>query len=347
MRLSFLPILAVAVIFSILQAPSPAAEQEKSVGRFLGSTSTEYPVWFKESFLDFNDDIKEAAKEGKRVMLLFHQDGCPYCNLLVERNLSQKSITDYMKSHYETIAINLWGDRELATIDGQHFSEKKFAEALRVQFTPTLIFLDENGDAILRLNGYLPPERFMLALQYASTATPKSGSFREFVRKRAPAKSRGELIKEDFFQAPPVDLSKLGGSRPIAVYFEQKQCPACETMHDNLLHDEETLKLVSGFHNIQLDMWSDTPITLSDGRKTTARKWAEELGIHYAPTILFLDAKGKEIIRSEAMFKTFHAQSIFDYVLSGTYKSEPNFQRYLEARADRIRKESRDVDIWK
>lgn len=35
--------------------------------------------------------------------------------------------------------------------------EKSFAKSLRVQFTPTLLMLDEKGETVLRLNGYIPP----------------------------------------------------------------------------------------------------------------------------------------------------------------------------------------------
>ncbi len=321
---------------------------KKPPGKFLGAVETEYPDWFKESFLDFNDDIAEAAKAGKRIVILFHQNGCPYCNLLVERNLSQQTIVDYMKKHFDVVAINMWGDRDVATIDGYQLTEKQFAEALKVQFTPTLLFLDETGEQVLRLNGYLPPERFMLALQYAYRSTPGEGpSFTDFIRQRAPVPSSGKLVAEPFFLPPPYALDKLDRSRPVAVWFEQKHCPACENLHANVIDVEETKALIRQFNNIQLDMWGKEPVTLFDGSKTTARDWAKKLGIHYAPTIVFFDPDGKEIIRSEAMFKQFHTQSIFDYVLSGAYREQPSFQRFLEERADRIRGESKDVDIWR
>ena len=37
------------------------------------------PPWFTESFLDFRDDIRDAAREARRLMIYFGQDGCPYC----------------------------------------------------------------------------------------------------------------------------------------------------------------------------------------------------------------------------------------------------------------------------
>ena len=53
------------------------------------------------------------------------------------------------------------------------------------------------------------------------------------------------------------------------------------------------------------------------------------------------------MIRSEAFFKVFHTQSIFDYVLTGAYKREPSFQRYISERADQKRETGQDVDIWR
>ena len=340
------------VLFLLLALPALAicAEQggKDLPGKFLGAVETEYPDWFKESFLDFNDDLAEAAKAGKRIVILFHQNGCPYCNLLVERNLSQQAIVDYMKTYFDVVAINMWGDRDVATIDGHELTEKQFAEALKVQFTPTLVFLDETGEQVLRLNGYLPPERFMLALQYAHKSTPGEGpSFTDFIRQRAPVPSSGKLVAEPFFLPPPHALDKLDRSRPVAIWFEQKHCPACENLHADVIDVEDTKALIRQFNNIQLDMWSKEPVTLFDGSRTAARDWAKKLGIHYAPTIVFFDPDGNEIIRSEAMLKQFHTQSIFDYVSSGAYRKQPSFQRFLEERADRIRSESKDVDIWR
>ena len=122
------------------QSETVSSAGETNLGTFSGAKPTEYPAWFKESFLEFADDIAEAAEQGKRVMLLFHQDGCPYCNLLVERNLSQKNIVDFMQTNFSVIALNMWGDRQVVTVGGEAYTEKELASALKVQFTPTLIF---------------------------------------------------------------------------------------------------------------------------------------------------------------------------------------------------------------
>ncbi|MCK5091158.1 MAG: thioredoxin, partial [Gammaproteobacteria bacterium] len=54
----------------------------------------EKPDWFKLSFLDIREDVEEATAEGKRVLLYFYQDGCPYCAKLIRDNFSQRAISE-------------------------------------------------------------------------------------------------------------------------------------------------------------------------------------------------------------------------------------------------------------
>jgi len=61
--------------------------------------------------------------------------------------------------------------------------------------------------------------------------------------------------------------------------------------------------------------------------------------------MIFFNKKGEEVMRIDTQMRTFHVQSIFDYVLSGAYKTEKNFQRYISDRAEKIREAGIDVDI--
>ncbi len=322
---------------------------EASPGQFLGAKPTEYPSWFKESFLEFSDDIAEAAEHGKRVMLLFHQDGCPYCNLLVERNLSQKDIVELMQSKLDVIAINMWGDRQVVTVDGEPFTEKQLAGALKVQFTPTMLFLNESGKPILTLNGYLPPDEFLTAIRYVTESRETETTYREFVKDNLhKTDDSGELIAQPFFQNPPYDFRRSDevSDRPLAVFFEQKQCPNCQTLHSKVLVDHQTRDLIAKYDTAQLDMWSNTPVVTPQGLQTTAKDWASTLKVSFAPTIVLFNPSGQEVIRSEAWFKIFHTQSLFDYVLSQSYQTQPSFQRYISERAEHLIEQGMDVNIW-
>jgi len=322
-----------------------AAEEKE--GKFYGAAVTEYPEWFKDSFLDLREDLAEADRAGRRLVVLFVQNGCPYCHALVERNLAQKDIEQTMRKNFDVVLINMWGDREVHGLDGKKTVEKDLAAAFKVQFTPTLLFFNEKGQVVLRLNGYLPPHRFKNAIEYVATHQENKISYRDYMAAHATHHKGGKLHDEPFFAKPPYDLSKLKGKKPVALYFEQNDCPNCDTLHEKVLIDKPTRKVISQFENVQVDMWSKTPIITMDGKRTTARELARALDVKYAPTIVLFNEQGKEIIRSEAFFKVFHTQGIFAYVLEGGYKTQPSFQRWLSARADHFREQGKDVDIWR
>jgi thioredoxin-related protein len=318
-------------------------------GRFLGAEESEPPAWFRQSFLDFDEDVREAAASHKRVMLYFHQANCPYCSLLVKENFHRPDIVAAMQQNLESIAVNMWGDREVIATDGKRYTEKSLAAALKVNYTPTLVFLDEQGDIALRLNGYYPPERFRLALDYVTGHKEKELSFHEYLASRmTDTKATGGLHPEPFFLPPPYALARnsLPASRPLAVFFEQADCTDCDRLHEQILADPNTRALVEKFESVQLDVAADTPVITPGGQRTTASAWARDLNLGYAPSIVFFDRQGKEVMRIDAFLKTFHVQSVFDYVLQEAYLREPSFQRFISERAGRLRDKGIDVDIW-
>ncbi|MCK9531113.1 MAG: thioredoxin fold domain-containing protein [Gammaproteobacteria bacterium] len=305
------------------------------------------PAWFKDSFLDLREDLAEASAEGRRLLLYFYQDGCPYCAKLLEDNFGQKAIADKTRSRFDVVAVNMWGDREVTGLDGQVQTEKEFATAMRVMFTPTLVFLNEGGAQVLRVNGYYHPHKFDTALDYASGKAPAGMSFPDFLAEAGGTPAKGELNTQAFFQPAPHNLArdKIPAGRPLVVFFEQRQCGACDELHGDVLARAETRKLLDAFDVVQLDMRTNGPLVTTLGRRTTAAEWAHELNVMYAPSLVFFDERGKEVFRTEAYLKSFHVQSALDYVASGAYKHEPSFQRFVQARADRLREQGIVVDL--
>ncbi|MBU1191263.1 MAG: thioredoxin fold domain-containing protein [Gammaproteobacteria bacterium] len=303
------------------------------------------PDWFKNSFLDLREDVAEAKAAGKRVMLYYYQDGCPYCKKLLETNFSLRDIETKTQSGFDVIAINIWGDREVTDLQGQTVTEKEFASQMRVMFTPTLVFLNETGDVVLRLNGYYPPHRFMAALDYVSDHVETRMSFRDYVKQQAPVAASGKLHQDPSYLQAPYQLAKRTGGRPLAVFFEQAECAACDELHQDILKRTESQALLSQYDVVVLDAWSKTPVTTPAGKSITAGEWAREMNVQYVPTLILFDAKGNEAFRTEAYLKAFHIQSALDYVATGAYTAQPNFQRYISSRAEALEAKGIHVDI--
>lgn len=306
------------------------------------------PDWFKESFLDLQEDINEAKANNKRVLLYFYQDGCPYCAKLLQDNLGQKRISDKTRKHFDVIAINMWGDKEVTTLSGKNTTEKRFSEAMKVMYTPTLVFLTEKGQVALRVNGYYAPNKFESALDYNRLHLEQKVSFRDYYRKQPGLKGSGKLNQQSFILKPPYNLQRLlKDKKPLMILFEQKKCRDCDEMHGDSLKRKETLQQIKRFNVVRLDMWSNNSLVNFDGKTISAKKLAQNLNVLYSPSIIFFDKKDKDVFRIEAYLKSFHLQSVMDYVASGAYKSQPNFQRYISQRAADLESSGVHVDLMK
>jgi thioredoxin-related protein len=326
-----------------------AATGEGLVEGLVNPGYEEKPDWFKNSFLDLREDVGEAAEEGRRVMLYFYQDGCPYCAKLLQDNFGQEAISSKTQKNFDVIAINMWGDREVVDMSGSDTTEKAFAVGMKVMFTPTLLFINEQGEELLRINGYYPPHKFDIALDYVAGRHEKDGAFREYLAQRDPAPAMGKLHVQNDYLKQPYQLNSIVrlSKKPLLVYFEQKQCAACDELHEDILQRPESRPLEQKFQRVLLDTWSDTPVITPSGKKTTAAKWARDLNIQYTPSLVFFDNAGAEVFRTEGYLKAFHVQSAMDYVASGAYKHEHEFQRFVDERADALRAQGIEVDLMK
>jgi thioredoxin-related protein len=304
----------------------------------------EPPAWFAESLLFVREDAAEAAKQGKRLMLYFGQDGCPYCKQLMEVNFRQARIVEKMRKGFVALALNIWGDRDVTWSDGRSMSEKQLAAALKVQFTPTLLFLDEKGEVALRINGYLPPGRFEAALDYVAGKMEKKLAFSDY--KQVPEKASENLNPQSFFMKPPYDLRRKPGGKPLAVLFETPHCAGCDELHREGFKRKEVLSRLAKFDVVRFSTLENRSIVAPGGQRIKAAEWASRLKLTYVPTMIFFDERGGEVFRIEAYLRPFHLAGSLEYVASGAYLREPSFQRFLQNEAERQRSRGESVDLW-
>jgi thioredoxin-related protein len=306
----------------------------------------EKPAWFKESFLDLREDVQEATQSKKRLLLYFYQDGCPYCAKLLQDNLGQKKLADKTRKHFDVIAINMWGDKEVTDLKGRLTTEKKFSEQMRVMYTPTLVFLTEKGQVALRVNGYYAPNKYETALDYVRGHNERKISFRDYAHKFLKQKTSGKLHQPLFILKPPYNLKKLlGSSKPLLILFEQKKCYACDELHNDIFKRKETLKQIKRFNVVRLDMWSKDKLINLQGKTVTAKALTKKLNVIHSPSFIFFDKTGKDIFRIDAYLRSFHIQSVLDYIASAAYKKQPNFQRYIADRAAKLEAQGVHVDL--
>lgn len=332
------------VLYLLLIVPISLFAVEK--GKFFGAKPVALPNWFKQSFLDLEDDLAEADENNRHIIIYVHQNGCPYCAKLITENFQNPELVKKIQSNFDVIEINMWGDRDISNWQGRDYTEKTFAQHMKVQFTPTLLFLNNNGDIILRLNGYQSIEDMYLSLDYVANKKYSFLSFAEY-KNNLKKSNKGKLNSSNIFESPPYDLTQESKNYEfLAVFFENPNCAACDKFHNTLFITNNSKKSFAKMRVVQLNLEADTDIISPKGEKTTAKKWYENLNLTYSPAIVFFNKSGDEIIRKDAFFKSFHYHSILSYVITKEYENEPSFQRYIEHKADKLREQGFDVNIW-
>ncbi len=89
-------------------------------GATLGDDGLHKQDWFYDSFLEMPDDLADATSEGKDLLVLFEQRGCPYCAELHEINFARTEITDYITKNFLVVQLDMFGAREVVDLSLIH-----------------------------------------------------------------------------------------------------------------------------------------------------------------------------------------------------------------------------------
>jgi len=296
------------------------------------------PDWFSLSFLDLQDSLDDALKEGKKgIILYFGRKDCAYCLSLLEVNWGDPAIIKFTKEHFNVIAIDVRGDRTITDFDGKIWSEKSFSSHKKTNFTPSLLFYNAKSQLALKLPGYRPKYQFRAALEYVADRHYYHETFRQYLTRAEAALSFGseELNEHDSFLPPPHNLDRTKKSpdmdirKPMVVFFEHPSCHACDILHGDTLNKPGVTKQLSSIDVVQVNTADNSPIITPSGKKTTSSEWADDLKLTFAPSLVFFDESGKEILRVESVIRLYRLNKVLRYVIGKKYKQYPTFQAWL------------------
>ena len=154
-----------AVVALLLVMSGPARVVEAANPDDHQVASSYFPAWFKQSFLDLQQDLAEAGSAGKQgVMVLFSIRGCPACKQLVEHSLKAPDIEASLRGHFDVIHLDIHSQLELRDPRGHAMTVRAFAAREGATFSPTVAFYGLDGLPLLRVVGYQTPARFRATL---------------------------------------------------------------------------------------------------------------------------------------------------------------------------------------
>ena len=308
-------------------------------GRIVGGAEHPLPDWFKESFLEIADDVGEASESGRHVMLFFDLNGCPYCDRMLKESFNAEPLGSYIQANFDVIAINIQGDREIAFNEDISVTEKQLAEILKVYSTPALVFLNEDNETIVRVNGYRASERFQQVLEFVATRSYRSTGLTEYLQAKLDRKVY--QLRDNPLFTEIRDLSSVEG--PLMLVFEDGSCYDCAEFHQAILTDERVRAEIEPFTVVRLD--ADSSVTLLDffGNETTPAELARNYQMIYRPGVLLFE-NGNLLRRHDSLTFPHHFKESLRYVAGGYYQ-QTDYRSYSRQRTEQLLEAGVTIDL--
>jgi thioredoxin-related protein len=308
-------------------------------GAIKGGAPHEAPGWFKDSFLEIREDAQEAGEADKHLMLFFQLNACPYCDRMLSESFEADPNMSYIQQHFDVIAINVKGDREIVFNESITVLEKELAEILKVRATPAILFLDAQNKPVARVNGYRAPPRFRKVLEYVSSKAYEKSTLTSYMARNLTTDVY-ELRKNRLFKQVE-DLSSIDG--PLLVIFENASCYDCPEFHDRLLAHAEVMKELERFTVVRLDTDSTKIVADVFGDKTTAGALAARYEMSFRPGVLIFD-QGELVRRYDSLIYSFHFKEGLRYIAGGYYKTK-DYRSYSRQRREELLAEGIDINL--
>lgn len=159
-----------------------------SINDLLGGLSSGNQVFLQDLTIPAKDSTSSTHKP---ILLFFGSPFCAPCKHIIQNIAESKALQEVLKSHYQAYFINILSKESLQInlpslikkaqqkttqksaqkITPQSSAEflitkKSLAHTLNIRATPTLLFLDDNGEEIFRFVGGLSKEHLLIALDF-------------------------------------------------------------------------------------------------------------------------------------------------------------------------------------
>ena len=131
----------------------------------------------KINWMSFNEALEAQEKEPRKIFMDVYTDWCGPCKLLDKNTFQNADVAKYVNENYYAVKFNAEGTE---SIDYQDFvytnpnydpnregrnSQHLFAQAMKINAYPSVVFFDEEGNLIQPLPGYKTPQQLEIFLK--------------------------------------------------------------------------------------------------------------------------------------------------------------------------------------
>ena len=118
------------------------------------------------AFLSYDQGMQQARSTHKKAFVYFGRPGCGFCEMANKQVFSREEIRQTYSAHYVLIYVNSESGKRLRLPNGEHITEMQLGERMNTRGTPVFIFLEPDGEVILKRFGVQSLESMRLLDRY-------------------------------------------------------------------------------------------------------------------------------------------------------------------------------------
>jgi thioredoxin-related protein len=135
-------------------------------------------------FLPYDEGLKQAQAEGRRVFVYFGRLGCGWCDKTNREAFSVDRVRKIYPEHYVLVYVDAESGRRLTLPTGERITEMELGARFRVHATPVFIYLEPDGRQILKVAGIQTAQDFEEFDRFVHGEHYKTKRFSEFLSER-------------------------------------------------------------------------------------------------------------------------------------------------------------------
>jgi thioredoxin-related protein len=138
--------------------------------------------FFTPTLGDLQAELGDALQAGKRAaFVMYMRDDCPYCERMKQNILSRPDVQAWFRQRFAVLAVDIKGAVPISDFAGRATTEKDFALAQGVKYTPVIMFYDLKGKPLTRVDGEIrTAEEFMLLGEFVASGAYARMKFADY-----------------------------------------------------------------------------------------------------------------------------------------------------------------------
>ncbi len=141
------------------------------------------PKWY-----DFNSGLLEAKRTKKYIMMDMYASWCGWCKVMDRETFGDKKVAEVLKKNFIAVRVDM-ESKERISYKGYNLRPAEFSSLFGVQGLPTVVFLDDRGEFVDKVPGFVKANLFLLILQYITDGCYKKKiEFKDYAEGRVKCK---------------------------------------------------------------------------------------------------------------------------------------------------------------